>query len=310
MKIDRVAGWLNERPASEEANRAGSPEQGDGFVAISANFPLRFRLPSKADVTEGLFSNLRLLYGIGEHYDRSLKEEGYGSIPDLLSHRRFGGRAGELLDSWGTPPDPSAVYRTLSAWLPPSHRLFIRSLGLMEREKIVFFDLETLGLANSPVFLIATARLSEGELKVDQYLATSLEGEAPLLEEFIRRVGSTSALISYNGRSFDWPIIRERLFYYGIPLPEEPIHIDLLHHCRRRYRDLLPGFQLNIVERGILGIERRDDLPGSLVPAYYSSYLATGDPAMLAPIVSHNRQDILSLVLLLEALLEENDDAR
>jgi len=326
MKIDRAAGWLNERVSSkgtEDVHRSlkgssgltledafpSSRAQDGRFVTISERFPFHLRFPEREEVKATLLSNLRLLYGIGSHYDHALKEAGYDSIPSLISHPRFGKRAQERLTEWGSPPDPAAVYRTLSAWLPPSHHLFLQSLSFVKREGILFFDLETLGLANTPIFLIATARIGERGLTVNQHLATSLEGEASLLEEFGRELSGISVLISYNGKTFDWPILRARSFYYGLSLPEEPIHIDLLHHSRRRYRNVLPDLQLKTVEKYLLNVDRGEDLSSSLVPVYYAAYLETGNPAVLVPIVDHNRQDIVSLALLLSLLLQEGRDA-
>jgi len=136
--------------------------QNDPVVTISKRFPFCPSFPPRQRVREALFQNLRLLYGIGSHYARSLREKGYTSIPDLTSHPRFGKRAEELIAEWGEALDPAAVYRTLSDWLPPSHHLFLQSLALLDSEGILFFDLETLGLANAPIFLIATGRIEEG----------------------------------------------------------------------------------------------------------------------------------------------------
>ncbi len=283
--------------------------QNDPVVTISKRFPFCPSFPPRQRVREALFQNLRLLYGIGSHYARSLREKGYTSIPDLTSHPRFGKRAEELIAEWGEALDPAAVYRTLSDWLPPSHHLFLQSLALLDSEGILFFDLETLGLANAPIFLIATGRIEEGSLTVAQHLATSLEGEVSLLERFIRELAGTSALVSYNGRRFDWHMLRERSFYYGLPFPEEPIHVDLLPHSRRRYGEILPDLRLKTIEERILNVRRGPDLPSCLVPVYYASYLETGDPTMLAPIISHNRQDIVSLAIFLSLLLEGRADA-
>jgi len=322
MEIDKAAGWLNRRSSSDKDEDA-CPFIRDGrlatlketfpslrtqwdrsFLTITERFPFGLSLPDREEVKSALLSNLSLLYGIGNHYDRALKEAGYKSIPSLTLHPRFGKRAEERLNEWGSPIDPAAVYRTLYDWLPSSHPLFLQSLSLIEPEGILFFDLETLGLANSPIFLIATGRITGGNLMVNQHLASSLEGEASLLEEFGRELEGVSVLISYNGKAFDWPIFRERSFYYGIPSPVEPIHIDLLHHSRRRYREMLPDLQLKTVEEYILNVARDVDLPSSLVPVYYTRYLETGDPDPLLPIIVHNRQDIVSLASLLSTLLQ------
>jgi hypothetical protein len=260
-------------------------------------------VPQQADAEQALLSELRLIFGIGYAHDQKLHEEGYITIPSLLHHPRWKEAASRLLERWERPLNPSRVFESLSYWFGASHPLSLTLLGLTPRERILFFDLETLGLGGAPIVLAALARPSAQGITVTQYLARSFEEELPLLEQIDRELGEASLVVSYNGKTFDWTILRERFAYYGLPFRHRPIHIDLLHHARRAFRDALPDLQLKTVEERLLGIHREEDVPSEAIPQFYSVYLATENPGPLVPIVRHNQQDIESLVLLLTELL-------
>ncbi len=256
-----------------------------------------------------LLAELRLVYGIGAQYTAKLREDGYASIPELCDHPRWGGASNALLARWGTPFDPDAVYQSLDRWLPSADPLHLQSLGLLPSERFLFFDLETLGLGGSPIFLAAVGRFVDESFLIRQYLAPSLGAEVALLQRMAVELRDASVLLSYNGKSFDWTILRERFAYYGLPLPDAPIHIDLLHHARRTFGAEVPDCHLSTIEHRVLGIERSNDLPSAEIPIQYTTYLETGNAAYLVPIVNHSRQDLASLVALLEHLLRMADDA-
>lgn len=102
-------------------------------------------LPSKMSSQHALLSELRLIFGIGSSHNQRLREEGYNSIPSLLTHPRWKEGASTLLDRWERPLNPAQVYATLLHWLPTSHPLFLHLLSLIPRARLLFLDLETLG---------------------------------------------------------------------------------------------------------------------------------------------------------------------
>lgn len=254
---------------------------------------------SRAQAHELLQTELRLIFGIGEHHQHRLHREGYGSIRDLTDHPRWGKAALALLKELGSELPAKQAHKILSRWLPASHPLNLIVAGLVDESEILFFDIESLGLYNAPIFLISIARLTTGGLLLKQYLSRNLGEEPPLLIMIGREMEAGALLVTYNGKAFDWNMVRERSAYYGLPVPDELLQLDLLCHARRRWKDELPDFRLSTVERYKLGIERQDDLPGSLVPALYSRYLDSGLCRLLTPILAHNRQDIISLAVLL-----------
>ncbi|MCI2424732.1 ribonuclease H-like domain-containing protein [Candidatus Acetothermia bacterium] len=256
-------------------------------------------LLSQADAHDLLYAELRLIFGIGEHHQQRLRREGYRSIRALIDHPRWGKAALALLNELGRELSAKQAHKILSRWLPSSHPLNLVTAGLVDTAEIIFFDIESLGLYNAPIFLVSIARLTTGGLVLKQYLARKIGEEPPLLIMISREITAGTILVTYNGKAFDWKMVQERLTYYGLPLPDELIHLDLLCHARRQWRDELPDLRLSTVERYKLNIKRQDDLPGSLIPALYSRYLDSGFRDLLTPIIDHNRQDIISLVVLL-----------
>ena len=321
-KIRRTVGWFADRARSGAPSRAeavGKP------LALEAAFPDAHADPSGCLIleslaalppfrtageatTEALLSELRLLYGIGERYTRRLRAEGFASIPELRDHPRWGAAASALLADWGAPVDAGAVYRSIDRWLPAGDPLHLHSLGLFPTEDLLFFDLETLGLGGSPIFLAAVGRFVDDGFRIRQTLAPSLGAEVALLERTAAELRDASALLSYNGKSFDWTILRERFAYYGLPLPETPVHVDLLHHVRRAFGRDVPDCHLATIEEHVLDVRRSNDLPSAEVPIHYTAYLETGDAAYLVPVVNHSRQALASLVVLLERLRRAADD--
>lgn len=256
-----------------------------------------------------LFSELRFIFGIGPAHDQILREEGYTSIPSLLNHPRWEKAAAELLAYWERPLNPERVCESLSYWFGSSHPLCLNLIGLCPLERIAFFDVETLGLGGAPLILISIARISSEGLLITQYLARSLAEELPILEQVNRELQEIKLLISYNGKAFDWTTLRGRFAYYGLPFRHTPIHIDLLHHARRAFQDVFPDLRLSTLETHVLGIRREGDLPSETVPEFYSAYIEQGNVGPLVPIIHHNRQDVETLVHLLNHLLTETSHA-
>jgi hypothetical protein len=106
-------------------------------------------------------------------------------------------------------------------------------------------------------------------------------------------------LVSYNGRTFDWPVLANRFILNGWRSNgREPGHLDFLHPSRALWKNTLPSCRLGMVEGARLGIHRVEDVPGSMAPTLYFQYLSDGNPAHLHGVYSHNEKDILTLAAL------------
>jgi hypothetical protein len=171
-----------------------------------------------------------------------------------------------------------------------------------------YFDTETTGLstgAGTVIFLAASGRVEGDQVRVRQFLLPDYPHEPALLRALAADLAAVPRLVTYNGRAFDVPMLAARLTVHGLFRQQAAMpvaHDDLLPHARRLFRRPLGGARLADVEAGVLGVHRISDCAGSEVPARYFGYLAGGSPDILAEVLDHNFQDVVSLVLL-EALL-------
>jgi uncharacterized protein YprB with RNaseH-like and TPR domain len=177
-------------------------------------------------------------------------------------------------------------------------------IGALPKSAFVFLDTETTGLSGGVgtyAFLIGVGRFEESEFHLAQFfMRDPLEEPALLygLEEFL---APAQAIISFNGKAFDAPLLYARYISHGWHVPLEGLaHIDLLFLARRLWRDRLPSRTLPNLEAHILGALRSDDdVPGWMIPELYFQYLRDGDARPLKNVFYHNAMDVLSLAALL-----------
>jgi uncharacterized protein YprB with RNaseH-like and TPR domain len=174
--------------------------------------------------------------------------------------------------------------------------------------RAVFFDLETTGLSvgmGTLPFLIGAAHWHQGQWILEQWLLRTPDEEAAALHALAARLADAEWAVSFNGRTYDAPLLAARYQGAGLPNPFEGLrgHLDLLPISRRLLKESLPNCRLGSIEVGHLGLRRINDVPGSAVPACYRAWLAGGDARALVGVVVHNRDDILSMVTLLDLLL-------
>ncbi|HTY90821.1 MAG TPA: ribonuclease H-like domain-containing protein [Methanocella sp.] len=249
-----------------------------------------------------LLSNLRLLRGIGPGTERKLHRAGYHDIESLLGHMRWRDEAKRFL-SIVDSGDACAIQQELWHWLPKSHPLNLNIAAFTEVESLVALDIETMGLFSRPIILFGAAFTKGDKVITRQYLARSVDEEAAAIGEFCSII-EKNPLVSYNGRSFDVPYINQRRWYYGLGGDIDNVHFDMLPFARRFMKAKAPDARLTTIEKYLFGQERRDDVPGALVPEFYEEYLRTHNPGPLVPIVEHNRNDLVSLVRLFSKFCE------
>lgn len=172
--------------------------------------------------------------------------------------------------------------------------------------RVLFFDTETTGLAGGTgtrAFMIGAAQWREDALLVRQLLIASLGAETAMLRAFASWLEPATLLVSYNGKSYDSPLLRTRYRLARLCNPLAGLdHIDLLYAARRRYRGRFENCRLATIEHRVLGIVREDDLPGSAAPAAWLGYLRGGSAHDLARVAAHNQQDVATLAHLLRHL--------
>ena len=182
-------------------------------------------------------------------------------------------------------------------------------LSTSSTEGLVFLDTETTGLSTNAgtfPFLTGLCKSTSQGTQVSLLLCRTPAEEPAMLCEMIRVLEGSSAVVSYNGKSFDIPLLENRLAYHGIQSPFRNLgHIDLLTLARKVWKHTLPSRSLGSVEISILGIARTEaEVPGYLIPQLYYDYLHSGDARPLAGVLYHNEMDIISLVALLNHFIQ------
>jgi hypothetical protein len=176
--------------------------------------------------------------------------------------------------------------------------------------RVVFFDLETTGLsggAGTLAFLAGCAWFEDGAFRVRQFFLGAPSGESAMLDALAGIFGDASLLVTFNGRTFDVPLMETRWAYHRASAPTDDLpHFDMLPPARRLWgrRDARPSLDddaapvscsLSSLERSVLGFHRVGDVPGFEIPMRYFHFLRTGDAGAIEGVLEHNRHDLLSL---------------
>jgi uncharacterized protein len=177
-----------------------------------------------------------------------------------------------------------------------------KDLADIDWSKAISIDTETTGLAGgagTAAFMVGIGEIIDGAYRVRQYFMRDFSEEEAMLKLLVKDIERASALISYNGKSYDIPLLQSRMIYNRIPVDLEDIpHLDLLHGARRLWRLRGSACKLSSLENQILGVEREDDVPGNLIPDLYFRFVQTKDARLVERIFYHNQVDILSLACL------------
>ncbi len=164
-----------------------------------------------------------------------------------------------------------------------------------ERHQLAFLDLETTGLGGTPLFLVGILHIGNHGPHIHQLLARHYAEEPAILAATRQMLDEVQVLVTFNGRSFDVPYLRDRTRCHRMEWRLElERHVDMLHIARRR-RDLpVPDHRLITLETRLCRRHREDDIPGSLIPAAYHRFVDTGESEELATIIHHNQVDLLT----------------
>ena len=174
--------------------------------------------------------------------------------------------------------------------------------------KWLFLDTETTGLSGGTgtyAFLIGLAWWDSAGLQVEQFFMRDFHEEHSILHELSARLSERPVLITFNGKSFDWPLLENRFtMTRAIATPRLAAHLDLLHPARALWKLRLGSVRLVDLERDVLdaprlGWHREEDVLSSLIPQHYFDYLRGGPAAPLAAVVRHNQMDLRGLAAIM-----------
>lgn len=168
--------------------------------------------------------------------------------------------------------------------------------------KVLFLDTETTGLnggAGTVAFEIGIGFIDARGMVIRQYVMRDYSEEAAMLQEIARLFHRFDVVVSFNGKSFDLPLLESRMIMCRIrqSITKMP-HFDLLHAARRVYKLRLKRCNLAALEEAVLDQRREDDLPGAQIPQRYFDYIRTREFAILEDVLRHNFEDVKSLAML------------
>lgn len=273
------------------------------------NFPCNMNLLRTKD---NLMRNLKTVYYIGEHIERQLIRRGIKNLSDLLTHLKYRNSAREILNLINRKD-----YKNLS------YNRYIYDLDVLfcfDIEDLLFLDIETLGLYDSPMIIVGLGFFKNGFFEIHQYFARDLENEVAICDYLRSEIlPHYKTLITYNGKSFDIPYIANRFLYFFDQNPmisehDEPYqksntvfhHVDLYWNCRRKFRGQFQSYTLTSIEEELLCWKRANELPSNLVGVCYKKYKK--DPeryvGLIKEVIDHNYYDLYSMPLILQKLLD------
>jgi uncharacterized protein YprB with RNaseH-like and TPR domain len=168
-------------------------------------------------------------------------------------------------------------------------------------EDLAVLDVECTGLSTGAgvyPFLVGLGFFRAESFVIEQFLMEDFPEEPPMLQALVRRIRDFKGLITFNGKTFDVPLLETRFVLNRISSPLAMPHLDLLHAARRLWRGTLPSCGLPFIEEQILGVKRTSDVPGSLIPRIYFDYVEGIRRYLMEPVIAHNAQDIASTAAL------------
>ncbi len=274
-----------------------SLSKGDKFARIAALRPARKEEAPAACISEASTGADRLAQLLGarvnrNHYGEHLSLQQWYATPEMCS------------------PDP----RSLSLLLPQTVDSESALKTAIDPEQWLFLDTETTGLAGGTgtyAFMVGIAWWDAGGLQVEQFFLRDLDEEHSLLLELSERMKKRPVLVTFNGKSFDWPLLETRYrMTRAVPAFSPKLHLDLLHPARQLWRLRLGSVRLKDLERHVLGGDsrsldwsRHEDIDSSLIPQMYFDYLRGGLAEPLVGIFRHNQMDLRGLAALAGKIL-------
>lgn len=172
--------------------------------------------------------------------------------------------------------------------------------------QLLYLDTETTGLsggAGTVAFLIGTGFFEQDEFVIRQYFMRDYNEEAAMLLELQQLFAAHKGFVTFNGKAFDINLLQSRFISNRFrPSFKDFPNVDLLYPSRRVWGLKLESCRLSSLEESVLGQFREDDIPGAQIPSVYFKYVEDRDASEIKRVISHNEQDILSMVSLLAKL--------
>jgi hypothetical protein len=265
--------------ASGTRDRDKALEQTLEYLRRLENPPSARKLPAQ-----------RFAKGIDEYVEGEVVKNSRGEF--FLAREAF---------PFGRPYGKLRIGDIPSADLSPLN-LVLKDAAMPDPSLLVFLDTETTGLAGGTgtcAFLIGVGNIEGMKFEVRQFFLRDYPEEKALLEALAEMLEACEGIVTFNGKTFDVPLLETRYALARMKSPfERLVHFDALHPARRLWKLRLESCKLTDLETAVLGVTREGDVPGSEIPAIYFDYLRTGDAQGLQPVFYHNALDVVSLAAL------------
>jgi uncharacterized protein YprB with RNaseH-like and TPR domain len=284
---------------------------GEEPVPVLERFDALCRLDPGAPLPPGAEPKRRKGRGIQRNGHSAGNGNGFAHANGNGNGHRFGYADDD--DEGLDPLEPRIVYEmeptgpiqpflpTMEAQVEWPERGLFRRFGY---RKMLFLDLETCGLSGCPVFLAGVALIGDGDVVLRQLFARDYAEERALLAELSRLMEEADFLVTFNGKTFDVPFLRDRAVHHRMQLPFSLPHLDLVWMARRRWKRQLPDCKLKTLEWRVLRRRRAGDVWGYEIPGLYHDYVQNGQPHRLIPVFHHNMLDVVAMVELIPAVFD------
>jgi len=279
---------------------------GTKFLVTTETREIPLGLPGPDIFRREYESCLELIFGIRERKTAKLCDCGINSLKDAASVPLLKEDALSALSAIKKGFSP--VKKILSSRFSMSHRLFFLLLSYFKKEELLFVDIETKSLSfETSLIQIGAGYFEKNKFVIKQFTTLEDAAEYEVIEEFKSLLPGKKAFVTFNGRAFDIPFIDGRMGYYdsyGTVDIMEIHNFDLLHFSRCAFKGKYESYRLKDLEKTVIKTEREGDIASEEVEIYYSKFLRTKNFSYLKPILYHNKEDIISLVLLTERLIQ------
>lgn len=255
------------------------------------------------DFKNQMNNNLKLLPKIGLKTEQNLKNKGYPTIKSLINHDKYGDSASKFMKKIDNL-NYNEIINLLdnNKYSKKCRDNVLKSISLTDPENFKFMDIETKGLSNVPIILIGVAEIKNNKIIASQYFLEDYTHEANIIDAYLNHLNEDSVHVTFNGKTFDVPFIKNRCRYNRIDANLDLAHLDLMYFAKNLWSEKLPNCQLQTIEKELFGIEREEDVPGQYIPGYWDSYLENNNIGPVVPIIEHNAQDIISLASFLDKM--------
>ena len=284
--------------------RVKSTSYGD-VLKITKKERINFSIEDN-DFKNQINCNLKLLPKVGLKTEQNLKDKGYLTIESLTEHDRYCDSASKFLESIDDLSYCEIIDMLDSnRYTQKCRNNILKSISLKDPEDFKFMDIETKGLSNVPIILIGVAEIKGDNIVSSQYFLRDYSEEASVIDAYLSHLDDDSVHVTFNGKTFDVPFIKNRCRYNRIDANLDLAHLDLMYFAKNLWGPDLPNCQLQTIEKELFGIERVGDVPGQYIPGYWDTYFQRDNIGPVVPIIEHNAQDVISLASFLDKMYRD-----